>query len=145
MNLNLMKLSRVGVASIKGLKCVVIPIVENDIFISMNEEGKAKSAYLGITAWANKNGVSQYGDTHLVKQSFSEEFKKFTNIESWTDREKIEEAIGKDLCKEAFRITLEFQALSNFVYVFRNFIGDIEGYEKNADVFVAKDLLMPIL
>ena len=79
------------------------------------------------------------------KGSFSEEFKKFTNIESWTDREKIEEAIGKDLCKEAFRITLEFQALSNFVYVFRNFIGDIEGYEKNADVFVAKDLLMPIL
>ena len=77
--------------------------------------------------------------------SFSEEFKKFTNIESWTDREKIEEAIGKDLCKEAFRITLEFQALSNFVYVFRNFIGDIEGYEKNADVFVAKDLLKPIL
>ena len=79
------------------------------------------------------------------KGSFSEEFKKFTNIESWTDRENIEEAIGKDLCKEAFRITLEFQALSNFVYVFRNFIGDIEGYEKNADVFVAKDLLMPIL
>lgn len=76
MNLNLMKLSRVGVASIKGLKCVVIPIMENDIFISMNEEGKAKSAYLNITAWANKNGVSQYGDTHLVKQSFSEEFKK---------------------------------------------------------------------
>ena len=77
--------------------------------------------------------------------SFSEEFKKFTNFESWTDREKIEEAIGKDLCKEAFRITLEFQALSNFVYVFRNFIGDIEGYEKNTDVFIAKDLLMPIL
>lgn len=76
MNLNLMKLSRVGVASIKGLRCVVIPIVENDIFISMNEEGKTKSAYLGITAWANKNGVSQYGDTHMVKQSFSEEFKK---------------------------------------------------------------------
>lgn len=76
MNVNLMKLSRVGVASIKGLKCVVIPIVENDIFISMNEGGKAKSAYLNITAWANKNGVSQYGDTHLVKQSFSEEFKK---------------------------------------------------------------------
>ena len=77
--------------------------------------------------------------------SFSEEFKKFTDLESWTDREKIEEAIGKDLCKEAFRITLEFQALSNFVYVFRNFIGDIEGHKKNADVFVAKDLLMPIL
>lgn len=76
MNLNLMKLSRVGVASIKGLKCVVIPIVENDIFISLNEAGKAKSAYLNITAWANKNGVNQYGNSHMVKQSFSEEFKK---------------------------------------------------------------------
>ena len=45
MNVNLMKLSRVGVASIKGLKCVVIPIAENDIFISLNDDGKAKSAY----------------------------------------------------------------------------------------------------
>ena len=57
MNVNLMKLSRVGVASIKGLKCVVIPIAENDIFISLNDDGKAKSAYLNITAWANLNGV----------------------------------------------------------------------------------------
>lgn len=76
MNLNLMKLSRVGVASIKGLKCVVIPIIENDIFVSLDEANKAKSAYLKITAWANKNGVNQYGNSHMVKQSFSEEFKK---------------------------------------------------------------------
>ena len=76
MNVNLMKLSRVGVASIKGLKCVVIPIVENDIFISLNDDGKAKSAYLNITAWANLNGVNQFGNSHMVKQSFSEEFKK---------------------------------------------------------------------
>lgn len=76
MNVNLMKLSRVGVASIKGLKCVVIPIVENDIFISLNDNGKAKSAYLNITAWANLNGVNQFGNSHMVKQSFSEDFKK---------------------------------------------------------------------
>ena len=76
MNVNLMKLSRVGVASIKGLKCVVIPIAENDIFISLNDDGKAKSAYLNITAWANLNGVNQFGNSNMVKQSFSEDFKK---------------------------------------------------------------------
>ena len=76
MNLNLMKLSRVGVASIKGLKCIVIPIAENDIFISLNDDGKAKSAYLNITAWANLKGVNQFGNSHMVKQSFSEDFKK---------------------------------------------------------------------
>ena len=76
MNVNLMKLSRVGVASIKGMKCVVIPIEENDIFISLNNDGKAKSAYLNITAWANLNGVNQFGNSHMVKQSFSEDFKK---------------------------------------------------------------------
>ena len=76
MNVNLMKLSRVGVASIKGLKCVVLPIEQNDIFISLNDNGKAKSAYLNITAWANLNGVNQFGNSHMVKQSFSEDFTK---------------------------------------------------------------------
>lgn len=75
-DINLLKLSRAGVASIHGLKCVVVPIEENDIFVSTDQQtGKAKGAYLSLTAWANKNGVSQYGDTHYVKQSFSKDFR----------------------------------------------------------------------
>lgn len=75
-DINLMKLSRVGVASIHGLRCVVIPIDENDIFVSQDQQtGKAKGAYLHLTAWTNKNGVGQYGDTHYVKQSYSKEYR----------------------------------------------------------------------
>lgn len=72
---NLMKLSRSGVVTIKGLRCLVVPVEENDIYVSADESGKAKSAYINLTAWVNSNGKSQYGDTHHVSQSFSEEFK----------------------------------------------------------------------
>lgn len=76
-DINLMKLSRVGVASIHGVKCVVIPAEENDIFISQDEQtGKAKGAHLHLSAWENKNGVSQYGDTHYIKSSYSKEFRE---------------------------------------------------------------------
>lgn len=75
-DINLMKLSRTGVASIHGVKCVVIPVEENDIYIGLDEQNKAKSAHLHITAWENKNGVSQYGDTHYIKNSYSKEFRE---------------------------------------------------------------------
>lgn len=75
-DINLMKLSRVGVAAIRGVKCVVIPVEENDIFVSQDQQtGKTKGAYLHLTAWANRNGASQYGDTHYIKQSFSKEYR----------------------------------------------------------------------
>lgn len=73
--LNLKKMSRVGVATIRNVKCVVIPIEENDIFVSVDETGKVKNIYLDLAAWANRNGVSQYGDTHLIKMSYSEDFR----------------------------------------------------------------------
>ena len=50
-------------------------IEENDIFVSVDEAGKVKNIYLDLAAWANRNGVSQYGDTHLIKMSYSEEFR----------------------------------------------------------------------
>ncbi len=75
-DINLMKLSRVGVASIHGVKCVVIPVEENDIYVGVDEQNKAKSAHLHLSAWENKNGVSQYGDTHYIKKSFSKEFRE---------------------------------------------------------------------
>lgn len=75
-DINLLKLSRAGVASIHGVKCVVIPCEENDIYVSQDEQtSKAKSAHLHITAWENKNGISQYGDTHYIKPSYSKEFR----------------------------------------------------------------------
>lgn len=73
--LNLKKMSRVGVATVHNVRCVVIPIEENDIFVSKDDTGKVKNIFIDLTAWANKNGVSQYGDTHLVKLSYSDEFR----------------------------------------------------------------------
>lgn len=76
-NVNLLKLNRAGVCTIKGVKCVVIPILENDLYVTYDASTmKAKSAYLDLTAWENKNGASQYGDTHMVKQSFRKEFRE---------------------------------------------------------------------
>lgn len=82
LNVNLMKLSRTGVATIKGVKCLIVPIAENDIYVSYDAATmKAKSAYLSLTAWENRDGKpSQYGDTHMVKQSFSKDFRE-ANLE----------------------------------------------------------------
>lgn len=75
-DINLLKLSRAGVASIHGVKCVVIPCEENDIYVSQDDQtGKAKSAHLHVTAWDNKDGMAQYGDTHYIKPSYSKEFR----------------------------------------------------------------------
>lgn len=81
MNLNgsidLLKLSRAAVTTINSLQCVVIPITENDIYVTKDQQtGKAKSAYLSFSAWENKGGANQYGNTHYIKQSFSKDFRE---------------------------------------------------------------------
>lgn len=67
--LDLRKLPAAGVANIKGKdgrphKCIVIDIDAAHLFHS--EKG---AVYLDCIAWENKDGISQYGDTHMVKQS----------------------------------------------------------------------------
>ena len=77
-DLNLLKFTNAGVLTIKGRetskKCVVIPVEDNDIFISMDEQtGRAKAAYLHLTAW--KSQEEKYGQTHYVTQNLSQEYK----------------------------------------------------------------------
>ncbi len=78
-DINLLTLEGSAVVTIKGKtstkKCVVIPIDDNDIYVSANEQGKAKAAYLHLTAWERRE-PGQYGDTHNVKQSFSKQFRE---------------------------------------------------------------------
>lgn len=54
--LNLLKLKRAGVMQIQGrgevLRCLVIPIEENNIFVSTDDNNRPKAAYLDLTAWA---------------------------------------------------------------------------------------------
>ena len=83
--LNLLKLKRAGVMQIPGrtevLRCLVIPIEENNIFISTDENNRPKAAYLDLTAWELKN--PKYEETHMIKQSLSKEVR-----EKMTDEER---------------------------------------------------------
>lgn len=91
--INLLKLDSTGIVVINGKsgskKCVVIPIEENDIFVSIDEStGKAKVAYLGINMWHNNNetGLDQYGNSHSVKQSFSQQYRESKSEEEMRNK-----------------------------------------------------------
>ena len=79
-SIDLLKLQRTGIATIRGVKCLCIPIHENDIYIGVDENLKAKSAYLGLSIFERRE-IGKYGDTHNVKQSFSKEFREHTGKE----------------------------------------------------------------
>ena len=83
--LNLLKLKRAAVMQIQGrtevLRCLVIPIEDNNIFISTDENNRPKAAYLDLTVWALKN--PKYDETHMIKQSLPKEVR-----EKMTDEEK---------------------------------------------------------
>lgn len=81
--INLMKLKNSAVVSINGRtgakKCVVIPIDDNHLFVSADENNKAKGVYVDFIAWENKSPL-QSGDTHGLKQSLPKEAReKMTN------------------------------------------------------------------
>ena len=77
--INLLKLKNVGILTVKGReankKCVVIPIEDNNLFISADENLKAKAAYIDFIAWENQS-TSKYGDTHSIRQSLSKEIRE---------------------------------------------------------------------
>ena len=76
--INLMKLKRAGIMSIQGrgetLRCLVIPVEENHLFISSDEQNKPKVAYLDLTAWELRN--PKYDETHMIKQSLPKEVRE---------------------------------------------------------------------
>ena len=80
--INLLKLEKAGLVMVNGRSgaklCVVIPVEENDIYVSRDESLKPKGAYLSINAWQSnaESGVDQYGNSHSVKQGFSKEFRE---------------------------------------------------------------------
>ena len=74
-NIDLLKLSRAGTATIRGVKCLVIPIIENDLYVTEDESHKAKGCYLGLSV-CERREVSDKGVTHYVKQRFSKEYRE---------------------------------------------------------------------
>lgn len=65
----LLKLEKVGIATIKNKKCVIIPIEENDLYVSMDENLKAKSVYLGLNV-NERREPSQFGKTHIASSPY---------------------------------------------------------------------------
>lgn len=78
-DIDLLKFDSACVVTLKGKsstkRCVAIPIEDNDIYVSADEQtGKAKAAYLHLTAW--KSREERFGQTHYVTQSLSQEYKE---------------------------------------------------------------------
>lgn len=94
MRIDLRKLPASGVANIKGKdgrahKCVVIDIEAAHLFHS--EKG---AVYLDVIAWENRDGVSQFGDTHMVKQSLPKAVRESLSTLSQEQREAQTRILG---------------------------------------------------
>ena len=78
-SIDLMRLQSVGTKDIPTRngdtkRCIVIPIEENDIFITKDElTGKTKSAYFGMNI-NQRLEVSKFGATHYAKPAVSNKF-----------------------------------------------------------------------
>ncbi len=77
----MLKLEKAGIATIKNKKCVVIPIEENDLYVSMDENLKAKAVYLNVNI-NERREPSQYGNTHYCKQYLSKQYKDANKAEA---------------------------------------------------------------
>ena len=75
-SIDLLKLEKTGVVTLKGKRCVIIPIEENDIYITADQQTqKATHAYLGLDVLERRE-PNQYGKTHYAKQSLSKGYRE---------------------------------------------------------------------
>ena len=76
-SIDLLKLKNAGIITVPGKTAtkrgVFIPIEDNDVFVTMDENLKAKSAYLGLNI-NQRREVSERGATHYAKPSVSNRF-----------------------------------------------------------------------
>ena len=76
--LNLMKLKKTSIMQIQGreqtLRCLVIPVEENHLFISTDNANNPKSAYLDINCYELR--APKYEETHMIKQSLGKEVRQ---------------------------------------------------------------------
>lgn len=84
--INLLKMKNACIVTVKGntstKRGVFIPIEDNSLFISADDNLKPKAAYIDISVWENKQ-PSKFGDTHSIRQSLPKEA-----LERMTDDEK---------------------------------------------------------
>ena len=74
--LDFLKFKNSCVISVKGKtgekKGVFVPIEDNGLFVTTDENNKAKGAYFNFAVFENKK-VGKYGDTHMIKQSIGKD------------------------------------------------------------------------
>ena len=74
--IDFLKLKNACVISVNGKsgakKGVFVPIEDNGLFVTTDENNKVKGAYLNFAAFENKR-VGKYGDTHMIKQSIGKD------------------------------------------------------------------------
>lgn len=84
---NLLKFNNAFVMNIKGKSsskiCVCIPIEDNNLFVSADDNLKAKAVYADVNVNQYEEGKSQYGDTHYLRLSVPKEIR-----EKMTEEEK---------------------------------------------------------
>lgn len=85
-NINLLRL-KAAVLNVGGEACVVLPIKQNDLYVSCDEAGKPKGVFLDLVHWENRE-PGKYGDTHYVKQSHTKDWNK-----AHTDEDRNKEPI----------------------------------------------------
>lgn len=74
-SIDLLRMKDSGMATIKGKRCLVIPIDGNDLFVTKDETtGRAKACYLGLNI-RERREPDQWGKTHYCKQQLSKEFR----------------------------------------------------------------------
>lgn len=77
--LNLLKFRNSCIVTVKGnsstKRGIFIPIDDNNLFISADENLKAKGAYVDFNAWENQQ-PGKYGDTHSIRQSLAKEVRE---------------------------------------------------------------------
>ena len=73
--LNLLRFRNACIVSVTGRtatkKGVFIPIEDNNLFVSADENLRPKGAYIDFIAW--ENNPPKYGDTHSLRQSVPKE------------------------------------------------------------------------
>lgn len=79
---NLLKFKNSCIVNIKGKnstkKGVFIPIEDNNLFVTADENLKPKGAYVDFIAWENQQ-PGKYGDTHSLRQSLPKEVREKMN------------------------------------------------------------------
>lgn len=74
--LDFLKLKNACVISVNGKsgakKGVFVPIEDNGLFVTTDENNKAKGAYFNFAVFENKQ-PTKFGDTHMIKQSLDKD------------------------------------------------------------------------